>query len=208
MAYTDDPETDTLAQTCSKKEWAFVHEYVIDLNACQSVLRCGCYNVANEDSAKVQGSRLLSRANVQAAIAVVTAQRLQRTNMTADSVLHEMSLLSHSNIGHYFIDDDGQVQLTDGAPAGAMAAIKSIKRKKVVRQERESSRGADDGAVTITYDVELTLWDKPDPLKLMGRHVGIFPNKVEVTGKNGGPIETVTKIERTVVRPGDTEKQA
>lgn len=196
MAFTDDAEQDALALTCSDKEKAFVHEYVIDFNATQAVLRCGCWNVSTPESAAVTGSRLLSRLNVLAYVEVVKAQRLQRTQMTADSVLHEMSLLSHSNVGHYRINmETGEVELTPGAPEGAMAAIKSIKRKKIVKLGK-----GDDGEGSITYEVELTLWDKPDPLKLMGRHAGIFPNKVEVTGRGGGPIETVTEIKRTIVK--------
>jgi len=195
MAILEDPEAEALAQTCSPKEWAFVHEYVIDLNATSAVLRAGCFNVSSDDSAAATGSRLLTRPQVIAALAVVKAQRLARVNMTADSVLHEMSLLSNSRIDHYIVDDEGNVKLAAGAPEGAMAAIKSIKKKKHVKLAK-----GDDGEGSITYEVEITLWDKPTPLKLMGRHVGLFPDKVEVTGKNGQPIETVTEIKRTIVR--------
>lgn len=197
---TNDLEVDALALTCDERERAFCREYMIDRNATQAVYRCGCYAVNSDHAASSQGTRLMSRPCVTALLAVLSAQHAARTSMTADAVLHEMSLLSHSNVGHYVIDDNGQIQLTAGAPEGAMSAIKSVKRKKTIRQERESAKGADDGAIVITYDVELTLWDKPEPLKLMGRHVGLFPNKVEVTGKGGGPIETVTEIKRTIVK--------
>lgn len=93
-----------------------------------------------------------------------------------------MSLLANSCLDHYYVDDDGQVQLTETAPDGAMRAIQSIKRRKTVKESR-------DGELTITYDVEIRLWDKPAPLKLMGRHVGLFPDRVEHVGRDGGPIE-------------------
>lgn len=192
MGTLDDHELDALAQTCNDKERAFCREYVIDLNGTQSVLRAGCFNVNSEASASVAASRLLDRAKIQALLQVLKAQRSARTNITADSVLHEMSLLSHSDQSHYTVDDNGIIQLAAGAPEGAMRAIKSVKRKKTIREDKE-------GNVTITYDVELTLWDKPAPLRLMGNHVGLFPNKVEVTGKDGKPLETVTRIERVVV---------
>jgi hypothetical protein len=32
------------------------------------------------------------------------------------------------------------------------------------------------------------LWDKPQPLKLTGRHVGLYPDKVELVGKGGEPL--------------------
>jgi phage terminase small subunit len=113
--------------------------------------------------------------------------------MSQDQVLQEMALLSHSRLEHYIIDDDGQVRLAEGAPDGAMGAIQSIKRKCTVKYNDKTNE------LTKTYDVELRLWDKPTPLKLMGRHVGLFPDRVEITGKNGGPVETVNKIERVIV---------
>lgn len=197
MSTLDDHELDALAQTCNEKERAFCREYVIDLNATQAILRAGCFNVNSDESAAVGGSRLLSRAKVQALINVLKAQRCARVNITQDSVLHEMSLLSHSDQSHYVVDDNGHIQLAAGAPEGAMRAIQSVKRKKTIKEDK-------DGNVTITYDVEIKLWDKPAPLKLMGRHVGLFPDKVEVTGPNGGPLDVVTRIERVVVHPTKT----
>jgi hypothetical protein len=73
-----------------------------------------------------------------------------------------------------------------------MRAIQSIKRKKTVREDKA-------GTVTITYDVEIKLWDKPSPLKLMGKQHGLFPDKMELTGKNGAPLEVVSRIERVIV---------
>jgi len=192
MAAIDDAETEALAQTCNDKERAFAREFVIDLNASAAVWRAGCFNVTTDSSAGECGSRVLSRPKVKALISVLSAQRASRTNLTADSVLHEMSLLANSDQSHYIVDDNGQILLTAGAPEGAMRAIQSVKRKKTIREDHE-------GHITITYDVELKLWDKPGSLKLMGRHVGLFPDKVQVTGKDGGPIETVTRIERVIV---------
>lgn len=189
---SDELDAEALAQTCNAKERAFAAEYIIDLNATAAVLRAGCFDVSSENSAANAGSRLLSRPKVAALVEILKAQRLSRVNITADSVLHEMSLLSNSNIEHYVIDDDGQIKLAAGAPEGAMRAVQSIKRKKTVKEDK-------DGNVSIVYDVELKLWDKPAPLKLMGRHVGLFPDKVEVSGKDGKPIEMVTRIERVIV---------
>jgi hypothetical protein len=62
-----------------------------------------------------------------------------------------------------------------------MAAVKSLKKK---------TRVAPDG--TVTYEVEFALWDKPGQLKLMGKHAGVAAcsDRVEITGKDGGPIVT------------------
>lgn len=173
-------------QPLTRRQALFVAEYLVDLNATQAAIRAGY----SGPTANPVGGQLVHRKNIKAAIEVAQAQRLARVNMTADSVLEEMALLAKSNIEHYVIDDFGNVTLAEGAPAGAMAAIASIKKK--VRHGRDGS---------ITYEVDLKLWDKPTPLKLMGRHVGLFVERMEHTGKDGGPIEAVTEIRRIVVRP-------
>lgn len=104
-----------------------------------------------------------------------------------------MSLLAMSRIDHYVVTDEGQLSLAEGAPDGAMAAVQSIKKKTKIFKDKEGNE------THREYDVEIRLWDKPNPLKLTGRHVGLYPNKVELTGKDGAPIE-ITEVKRTVVR--------
>lgn len=188
-----DIEAKSLASECNDKEWAFAREYIIDFNGLQAIWRAGCFRVTSDESAGVGACNLLKRPRVQAALQILKAQRASRVNMTADSVLSEMAALSHSDINHYTVDDNGKIQLVEGAPSNAMSAIQSVKHRKTIKEDK-------DGNVTITHDVEIKLWDKPTPLKLMGKHVGLFPDKMELTGKDGKPIETVTRIERVVVK--------
>lgn len=121
--------------------------------------------------------------------------------MTQDTVLHEMSILATANVEHYVVDDEGQVQLAEGAPEGAMGAIQSIKRKTRVHYDK------DQNIVGKTYDVELRLWDKPGSLKLMGKHAGVkaFFDRVEVSGPNGGPIP-VEAVKSVIVDPKEAHE--
>lgn len=158
------------------KQAVFVAEYLKDLNATQAAIRAGY----SAKTAEQQGPRLLGNAGVQAAIQAGQAARAVRTGITQDRVLCETSLLAFSDLQHYVVDDLGNVQLAAGAPEGAMRALQSIKRKVI-------TRGSGEDAYT-TYEVELRLWDKPGVLKLAGQHVGLFRDKVELTGANGGPV--------------------
>lgn len=156
----------------------FVSEYLKDLNGTRAAIRAGYA----PNSAAETGSYLLRLPKVAFFLEKAKEQRLERVNVTQDNVLSQMALLANSSIDHYFVDDDGQVQLTAKAPEGAMAAIQKVKRRKTVKMDKDEN-------VFITYDVEITLWNKPEPLKLMGRHVGLFADRVEHTGPKGGPIE-------------------
>ena len=62
------------------------------------------------------------------------------------------------------VDDAGNVKLAPGAPDGALRAISSVKHK--------TRTYGGDNPVT-EHDVEIRLWNKPEPLKLAGRHVGV-----------------------------------
>ena len=176
---------------------AFVREYLTDLNATRAYVRAGY----SPSSADANAQRVMRIPKVARAIARAQEQRARAVGVSQADVLHEMSLLSNSCIDHYLVTDDGHVQPAPGAPDGVMRAIQSIKRKTHVHLDKE---GSETGR---TYDVEIRLWDKPQPLKLMGRHVGLFADRVEHTGKNGGPIETVSKIERVVIEPNGTHAQ-
>ena len=65
------------------KQRRFVEEYLVDLNATQAAIRARY----SERTAQEQGSRLLSKAMVQTAVAKAMAERSRRTKITSDYVL-------------------------------------------------------------------------------------------------------------------------
>jgi phage terminase small subunit len=181
------PDEDSPEARLNPRQAAFVREYLVDLNGTQAAIRAG-YSAA---CASVQASKLVADPKIADAIERGKAQRLASVNIAAADVLSEMDALARSNICHYVISDEGQVELAPGAPDNAMAAIKSIKKK--TRVDKDGSR---------TYDVEVQLWDKPGSLKLMGKHAGVkaFFDKVEVSGPDGGPIP-ITEVRSIIVDP-------
>ena len=48
--------------------------------------------------------------------------------------------------------------------------------------------------------LKLKLADKRGALVDIGRHLGMFPSRHEHTGKDGGPIETVTYTDLDIAR--------
>jgi hypothetical protein len=111
--------------------------------------------------------------------------------MSADMVLNEIAILSHSCVEHYTLDDFGQLRAAEGAPEGVMRAIKSVKKK--IRHDKDGS---------VTYDVSFELWEKPGQLKIMGKHAGVkaCSDRMEVTGPNGGPIP-IEQVRSIIVDP-------
>ncbi len=121
------------------------------------------------------------------AIAKAKEKRLAAVEITQARVLEELSLLAFSDLTHFQHDAKGNVTLTAEAPAGAMRALQSVKK------EISSIGGGDSSEALIsTAKVEIKLWDKPGMLRLAGRHVGLFPDRIEVVGAGGGPLKIET----------------
>jgi phage terminase small subunit len=155
----------------------FVEEYLIDLNGTKAAIRAGY----SKTTARVIASKNLKKRNIAAAIAKAQQARSERTSITADQVLLELKQLAFSSIANYRVDPTtGEVTLTEDAPPEAMSAVSNVKRK--VSHKAFGANKVDE------TEVEIALWDKPSMLKLAGRHVGLFPNRIELTGKGGNPL--------------------
>lgn len=71
----------------SPKQKMFVREYLVDRNASRAAVAAGY----SEKSAKVTGCRLLTNANVQAAIDDKTQRRMEKLDISADYVLQTIA---------------------------------------------------------------------------------------------------------------------
>jgi phage terminase small subunit len=167
------------------KQAAFVEQYLLDMNATQAAIRAGY----SKKTADVIAGELLRKTWVAEAVEKAKAKRSAKVGITQERVLRELELLAFSDVTHYVVDEHGNVKLAEGAPEGALRALSSIKHK--VR-----TIGGGENAV-VEHDVEVKLWNKPDPLKLAGRHVGApgFFDRMELTGPNGSPAEVTFRIE-------------
>lgn len=65
------------------RQAAFVREYLVDLNGAQAAIRAGY----SPDAAKEQAARLLTNANVKAAVDAGKAARASRVQVTAEDVI-------------------------------------------------------------------------------------------------------------------------
>lgn len=103
-------------------------------------------------------------------------------------VLEELAKIGFANMKNYMgITEQGDAfmdlsKLTE-AQAAAMA--------EVTVEDFMDGRG--EGARDVRR-IRFKLYDKRAALVDIGRHLGMFTDKVQLTGKNGGPIETVHTV--------------
>ena len=64
----------------------FVNEYLVDMNATQAAVRAGY----SEATARTQGSRLLQKVDIQAALAEVREARQKRTEIDQDWIIEHL----------------------------------------------------------------------------------------------------------------------
>jgi phage terminase small subunit len=179
-------QEETLVKVLHPKRRAFVREYCKDQNATKACIRAGY----SKNAAEAIGSELLGIPEVRAAVDQELEEMATRAGITKEFILQEMTVLATANLDDFVIDEYGNVQPAEGHSRSVMKALQSIKKTTTIAKDGSKS-----------YHAEIRLWGKTEPLKLMGRHVGIFADRLEHTGKDGKPIETVTRIERVVVKP-------
>lgn len=147
----------------TKKQKRFVEEYLIDLNATQAAIRAGY----SPDTAKSIGSENLTKPDIQARIAKAMAERSKRTGVNADRVVTELAKIAFVNASDV-IDADTATLKPDADPEDT-AAIQSVKVKTF----------GGDG-----LEREIKMADKLKALELLGKHLGMFKDKVELSGIN------------------------
>lgn len=159
----------------TKKQKRFCEEYLVDLNATQAAIRAGY----SPDSAYSIGSENLKKPEIRARIDKALAERSKRIGINADRVLRELARLAFVNAPDV-IDIKNAVLLPD-ASRDDTAAIASVK-VKIVSGDIESE------------EREIKLADKLKALELLGKHIGIFTDKVEHTGSIDLGADKLTKI--------------
>lgn len=125
-------------------------------------------------SAGEMSYKLMCTPLVAAAVAQKMQERMERTMITQDRVLHELAILAFSNITHYDIDPiTGTVRTADGVPEYAMRAVSAVKHIVVVNEDGE----------TVTHTTEFKMWNKVDALRLVMKSLGMLDDRIQIDGK-------------------------
>lgn len=145
----------------SEQRQRFVDEYLIDLNGTQAAIRAG-YSVK---TAQEQSSRLLSNVMVQEAISKAMAARSKRTGVNQDRVVLELAKIAFVKMTDV-VDSNGRIR--EDATDDDLACIESIKYK-----ESDNEFGG-------SVEREVKIGSKLKALELLGKHLGMWNDKVDL----------------------------
>lgn len=145
----------------TKKQKIFADEYLIDLNATRAY-RVAYPSVKKDETARANGSRMLTNANVAKYISERMQERQQRTEVTQDMVVKELAAIAFARATDYVTIRGGTVCIkdTESLSDDQIRAIAGIK---------EGANG-----------IEIKLNDKEKALELLGRHLGIWNDKLDI----------------------------
>ena len=144
------------------KQKRFIDEYLIDLNATKAAIRAGY----SKQTACFIGYENLTKPQIKDAIREAQGYLSRRTEVTQERVIAELAAIAFSNIGDVISwgPDGVSVKRADELSPEILSAIADV--------SKSSSR---EGGM-----LRVRLYDKLKALELLGRHLGLFTEKVEV----------------------------
>ena len=152
----------------------FCDEYLIDLNASRAY-KVAYKNCKSDLTARTNGSKLLTNTNIQEYISKKQEEIEKRTEVTQDMVIKELAKIAFLDIRKLYTEN-GQLRNVadiDDDTAGAISSLETL--------EEYDGYGDDREKIGDTQKVKLL--DKTKALELLGRHLGIFNDKLDLNVK-------------------------
>ncbi|PZD95226.1 terminase small subunit [Paenibacillus sambharensis] len=165
------------------KQKLFAQEYLIDLNATQAAIRAGY----SEKTARAIGAENLTKPDIQELIQQLMVERSKRTEITADMVLREYAKIGFSNISDYLKVEQQEVIVGfEGDAENGKSPVRQMVQMVRIYDTDTVAREKLDAVAEIKQTKEgiaLKLHDKKGALDSIARHLGMFTDKVEHSGK-------------------------
>lgn len=163
------------------KQKRFCDEYLIDLNATQAAIRAGY----SEKTAYRTGADNLRKSQIEEYIAKRQKELSRSTEITQERVIKELALIAFSNNADYAHVVEKKLQVEaggtlvdvldkDGNPV-MYRTVEPVLTEELTEEQKRAlaviKKGRD--------GLEVKSCDKVKVLELLGKHLGIFTDKIE-----------------------------
>lgn len=145
------------------KQKIFAEEYLVDLNATRAY-KAAYPRVKKDETAASAAARMLRNVKVAGYIEERMQERQKRTEITQDRVIEELAAIAFAKATDYAEVKGGYVRIRDTAEL-------SNEQVKAIAGIKEGANG-----------IEIKMNDKEKALELLGRHLGMFRDKLELSG--------------------------
>lgn len=161
------------------KQIRFVDEYMVDFNATQAAIRAGY----KAKTAHVIGAENLRKPKIAEEIARRQKDLQRRTEVTQDRVVKELARVAFADATDYACVETLTYENEDGT-VSPVQIVSPKDTDTLSDDQRAAIAGIKHGA----NGIEVKLHDKIKALELLGRHIGMFNDKLSLSGADGGPL--------------------
>lgn len=211
------PKKNVKQQHLSHAQEAFCKEYVLNGFNGTAAYRVAFPKTISslDDTVAAMASKLLATAKIAQRVAVLkltaSAVAEKKFEITAERILQELAAVAFQRAGDYFEwgtvekprrrknKDTGNYDLVrdeNGNPIMDSVAFAHVKASEDLTDTQKAA------IISVTENtnkfgdkvIETKMADKLGALKLLGQYKGLFKEKVEHTGKDGGPIQQQTSV--------------
>lgn len=197
----------------TNKQKLFVDEYLKDLNATQAAIRAGY----KEKCAKEIGYENLTKPHIQEEISKRMKKREERTEITQDMIIKELSKIAFSNATDYVTVETKPLKVLKRDPetneekyvdSDVMYQDIIIKDTKDMTDDQKAAIGS---IKHTKYGVAIDSLNKIEALHLLGQHLGMFKanqpinviNNIPDNPYNGLSVEELKALAKAKVEQGD-----
>jgi phage terminase small subunit len=179
------------------KQEIFANEYLIDLNATRAY-KVAYPKIKNDETAGVNGCRLLKNARVSEYIRERMLDRQKRTEVTQDWVveqLYKIAAADRSGIANV-VTKERLVTAID-AETGELKQVPGVSQFVEIADTDtldDAQKAALSGVEETKHGIKVNTYDKLKALELLGRHLGMFTDKMELSADEDFKV-TITVID-------------
>lgn len=170
------------------KQEAFIRFYLETGVAAEAYRKAYNAKAMSDNAIYVEASKLLDNPKIAVKVEQLTTRKLKRSQILVERIEQEYARLAFVDLRKAY-DDEGNlkpIKELDDDTAAAVAGIDVESRTLKVS-------GTDTAVVTRTK--KLKLYDKKGALDSLAKIMGMATDRVEVTGKDGAPLQEMSMLE-------------
>ena len=183
----------------TEKQMAFANEYLIDENATRAYRKV-YPDCKTDNSAATCGRRLLRNVQIKKYLQKRMKDREKRTEIKQDDVLRELAYIAFSKTSDYVRviqkpkmkegqDGDEIPALDENGQQVMFPAVECVPTDQLTEGQKRALAEIRDGR----HGIEIKTYDKLKALELLGRHLGMWNDKIDVNV--GNREEAIQKLD-------------
>lgn len=166
------------------------------------------YALAGYKPDRGNASRLTANDSIKARVSELVGRSADRVEVTIARVLDEMRKLGFSDIRRAFDENGNLLPPTewDDDFAASVASIEVVTKTLPGEAEDEDEPQGHGGSLRrrrnakVEYVHKIKVWDKNSALEKLAKHLGMFIERHEHTGKNGESLIPESRADRDVAK--------